>query len=45
MNEPLSSIIAIAALAYIDPLSRIADERIQIITSKLESLLIKIPCK
>jgi hypothetical protein len=28
MGEPLSSVLSIAALAYFDPLSKIADEKI-----------------
>jgi hypothetical protein len=43
MGEPLSSILAISALAYVDPLNRISEEKIQMVASKLESAISKIP--
>ncbi len=36
MGEPLSSIIAVSALAYFNPITRLGEERVAFLTNKLE---------
>ena len=42
MGEPLASILSIAAIAYFDPLSKIAEEKIVSIAKKLDVAISKL---
>lgn len=44
-GEPTSSIVAIAALAYLDPLNKLGEERVAFLSQKLEIFISKIPGK
>ena len=43
LSEPLSSIIAVCALAYFNPLNKLGEERIMKIATIIDNKLAKIP--
>lgn len=43
LGEPTTSIVAIAALGYFDPLNKLGEERVAFLSLKLESVISKVP--